>query len=31
MTPELQTILSELKARLTDLYGERLEKLVLFG
>jgi uncharacterized protein len=31
MTPELQAILSELKARLTELYGERLEKLILFG
>jgi predicted nucleotidyltransferase len=31
MTPELQTILSELKARLVELYGERLERLVLFG
>jgi predicted nucleotidyltransferase len=31
MTSQLQTILSELKARLTELYGERLEKLVLFG
>ena len=31
MTSQLQTILSELKVRLTELYGERLEKLVLFG
>ena len=31
MNPQLQTILSELKTRLTELYGERLEKLVLFG
>jgi predicted nucleotidyltransferase len=31
MTIEVQTILSELKARLVELYGERLERLVLFG
>jgi predicted nucleotidyltransferase len=31
MNPQLQTILSELKTRLSELYGERLEKLVLFG
>ena len=31
MSTELQVILSELKARLSDLYGERLERLVLFG
>jgi uncharacterized protein len=31
MTDELKQILSELKSQLTTLYGERLEKLVLFG
>ncbi|MBU0509030.1 nucleotidyltransferase domain-containing protein [bacterium] len=31
MTERVQEILCELKARLTELYGERLEKLILFG
>lgn len=31
MTPQLQNILKELRQRLEELYGERLEKLVLFG
>jgi predicted nucleotidyltransferase len=31
MSEQLQQILAELKARLTELYGERLERLVLFG
>ncbi len=31
MTPKVQTILAELKQRLTALYGERLVRLVLFG
>ena len=31
MSPALHTILKELRARLEELYGERLEKLVLYG
>ena len=31
MNPQLQAILAELKQRLTELYGERLERLVLYG
>ena len=31
MTEHVQTLLRELKERLTELYGERLQKLVLFG
>jgi uncharacterized protein len=31
MTPQLPPILTELKQRLTEHYGERLERLVLFG
>ncbi len=31
MTPKVQTILAELKQRLTAIYGERLVRLVLFG
>lgn len=31
MSPHLQTILSELRERLEAHYGERLERLVLFG
>lgn len=31
MTERVEQILRELKARLSELYGERLEKLILFG
>ncbi|MGI9174057.1 MAG: nucleotidyltransferase domain-containing protein [Rhodothermales bacterium] len=31
VSPSIQTLLSELKARLGELYGERLEDLLLFG
>lgn len=31
MNPNLQNILTELKQRLTDLYGERLDRLILYG
>jgi len=31
MTPKIRTVLAELRARLRELYGERLVKLVLFG
>jgi predicted nucleotidyltransferase len=31
MTSQTQTILTELRRRLEELYGERLERLVLFG
>lgn len=31
MTPHLHPILVELKQRLTERYGDRLERLVLFG
>jgi uncharacterized protein len=31
MSEQLQKILAELRARLEELYGERLERLVLFG
>ena len=31
MTQHIQNILSELKTRLTELYGDRLERLVLYG
>jgi len=31
MTPKVRALLGELRARLRELYGERLVKLVLFG
>lgn len=31
MSEELKRILSELRARLTELYGDRLERLILYG
>jgi len=31
MTAQLKAILSELHARLSELYGKRLERLVLYG
>jgi len=31
VSEELKRILSELRARLTELYGDRLERLILYG